>query len=60
MDPYQTAPKREQSDLGSYCLRNRLHTNIKQMREQGTKVFTGVKGLVLSNSKHGQQGDFFL
>ena len=30
-----------QFDLGPYCLQYRLPKNIKQMREQATKVVTG-------------------
>ena len=39
MDPDQTAPLWEQSDLGPYCLQYKLEH--KQMNEQMTKVRTG-------------------
>ena len=37
MNPDQTAPK-EQSDLGPYCLHNRLTKNTSLREEQTTKV----------------------
>ena len=46
MNPDQTAPK-EQSDLGPYCLHNRLTKNTSLREEQTTKVVIGGGGLRL-------------
>ena len=40
-NPDQTASKREQSDLGSYCLQYRLPKKIGKQEEQMTKDVTG-------------------
>ena len=50
MNPDQTAPKREQSDLGLHCLQYRLPKLNKQMKEQMTKVMTGGKRVNFQNS----------
>ena len=42
INPYQTALK-EQSDLGPYCVQNRLHKSISRREGQTTKVGTGGK-----------------
>ena len=41
MNPDQTAPSWEQSDLGPYCLQYRLPKNVKPTRELWTKVVIG-------------------
>ena len=41
INPYQTTSKKEQFDLGSYCLQYRLPKNISRHEEQTTKVVTG-------------------
>ena len=40
MNPDQTAPKREQSDLGPYCLQYRQSKNLSRQEGQTTKVMT--------------------
>ena len=40
-DPDQTTSKKEQFDLGSYCLQYRLPKNISRQEEQTMKVVTG-------------------
>ena len=37
MNPDQTAPKGEQSDLGPYCMQYRLVKNISRREEQMQK-----------------------
>ena len=41
MNPDQTVPKEEQSDLGPYCLQYSLPKNISRCEEQMSKVVTG-------------------
>ena len=43
MYPDQTAPTREQSDLGPYCLQDKLPKCISRQKEQTTKVVTGSR-----------------
>ena len=61
MNPEQTAPLWEQSDLGPCCLQYRLPKNIRRRWKQATKVVTGGKGLrhvasIPSLSMHFQKG----
>ena len=41
VNPDQTAPKGEQSDLGPYCLKYRLPKNKSRRVEKTTKIVTG-------------------
>ena len=47
MNPAQTAPLREQSDLGSYCLQYKLPKYMG--RENMTVAANGYKGLLVIN-----------